>query len=170
MICHFYTQQSIFFFFTLMCFSAEKPYVKSLWDITELITLAWFQNISQGYTSYSSHVGMQPHPSQAGGIVPSSCSNPGFPGAHPGTNPGVVDPLRQMQQRPSGYVHQQAPGAYTGNMQNAPRLVNARARAHTLKTPKLRLLYLPKCMCAVCTKCMCCLVGILSVIYVEVVA
>ncbi|MCJ8735715.1 hypothetical protein PDJAM_G00250610 [Pangasius djambal] len=67
---------------------------------------------------------MQPHPSQTGGIVPSSYSNQGFPGAHPGPNPGVVDPLRQMQQRPSGYVHQQAPGAYTANMQNTPRFTH----------------------------------------------
>ncbi|XP_058264024.1 mediator of RNA polymerase II transcription subunit 12 isoform X2 [Hemibagrus wyckioides] len=79
---------------------------------------------SQGYTSYGSHVGMQPHPSQTAGIVPSSYSNQGFPGAHPGTNPGVVDPLRQMQQRPSGYVHQQAPGAYPANMQNTPRFTH----------------------------------------------
>lgn len=92
-----------------------------------LLWLPSFQNISQGYTSYGSHMGMQPHPSQAGGIVPPSYSNPGFPGAHPGTNPGV-DPLRQMQQRPSGYVHQQAPGAYTANMQNAPRSVNTHSK------------------------------------------
>ncbi|KAI4897312.1 hypothetical protein NFI96_034020, partial [Prochilodus magdalenae] len=81
-------------------------------------------NISQGYTSYGSHMGMQPHPSQTGGIVPPSYTNPGFQGAHPGTNPGVVDPLRQMQQRPSGYVHQQAPGAYTHGMQNAQRFTH----------------------------------------------
>uniref|UniRef100_A0A671R9F8 Mediator of RNA polymerase II transcription subunit 12-like n=1 Tax=Sinocyclocheilus anshuiensis TaxID=1608454 RepID=A0A671R9F8_9TELE len=49
------------------------------------------QNISQGYTSYGSHMGMQPHTSQ------------------------------QMQQRPSGYVHQQAPAAYAHTMQNTQR-------------------------------------------------
>uniref|UniRef100_A0A674A6P0 Mediator complex subunit 12 n=1 Tax=Salmo trutta TaxID=8032 RepID=A0A674A6P0_SALTR len=43
-------------------------------------------NISQGYTTYGSHMGMQPHPSQ----------------------------------RPSGYVHQQAPG-YSHTMQNTQR-------------------------------------------------
>uniref|UniRef100_A0A8B9JWH7 Mediator complex subunit 12 n=1 Tax=Astyanax mexicanus TaxID=7994 RepID=A0A8B9JWH7_ASTMX len=65
-------------------------------------------NISQqGYTSYGSHMVMQPHPSQTGAIVPSQYGNQAFQGAHPGTNPGVVDPLRQMP-RPSGYVHQQA--------------------------------------------------------------
>uniref|UniRef100_A0A8C8GDG8 Mediator complex subunit Med12 domain-containing protein n=1 Tax=Oncorhynchus tshawytscha TaxID=74940 RepID=A0A8C8GDG8_ONCTS len=38
-------------------------------------------------------------------------------GHHPGANPAVVDSLRQ---RPSGYVHQQAPG-YSHTMQNTPR-------------------------------------------------
>uniref|UniRef100_A0A4W6BW58 Mediator complex subunit 12 n=1 Tax=Lates calcarifer TaxID=8187 RepID=A0A4W6BW58_LATCA len=61
-------------------------------------------NISQGYTPYASHLGMQQHPSQ-------------------GANPAVVDPLRQMQQRPSGYVHQQAPG-YAHNMQNTQRFAH----------------------------------------------
>lgn len=80
------------------------------------------QNISQGYTTYGSHMGMQQHPSQGGGIVPSSYGNQNFQGSHPGTNPAVVDPLRQIQQRPSGYVHQQAPG-YAHNMQNTQRSV-----------------------------------------------
>uniref|UniRef100_A0A672S0X0 Mediator of RNA polymerase II transcription subunit 12 n=1 Tax=Sinocyclocheilus grahami TaxID=75366 RepID=A0A672S0X0_SINGR len=79
------------------------------------------QNISQGYTSYGSHMGMQPHPSQPGGIVPASYGNQGFQGGHPGTNPAMVDSLRQMQQRPSGYVHQQAPAAYAHTMQNTQR-------------------------------------------------
>ncbi|CAB1337452.1 unnamed protein product [Coregonus sp. 'balchen'] len=77
-------------------------------------------NISQGYTTYGSHMGMQPHPSQAGGIVPPSYGNQGFQASHPGANPAVVDSLRQMGQRPSGYVHQQAPG-YSHTMQNTPR-------------------------------------------------
>lgn len=80
------------------------------------------QNISQGYTTYGSHMGIQQHPSQGGGIVPSSYGNQNFQGSHPGTNPAVVDPLRQIQQRPSGYVHQQAPG-YAHNMQNTQRFV-----------------------------------------------
>uniref|UniRef100_A0A8C4EVZ0 Mediator complex subunit 12 n=1 Tax=Dicentrarchus labrax TaxID=13489 RepID=A0A8C4EVZ0_DICLA len=80
-------------------------------------------NISQGYTTYGSHMGMQQHPSQGGGIVPSSYGNQNFQGTHPGTNPAVVDPLRQMQQRPSGYVHQQAPG-YVHNMQNTQRFAH----------------------------------------------
>uniref|UniRef100_A0A8C7V188 Mediator complex subunit 12 n=1 Tax=Oncorhynchus mykiss TaxID=8022 RepID=A0A8C7V188_ONCMY len=77
-------------------------------------------NISQGYTTYGSHMGMQPHPSQVGGIVPPSYGNQGFQGSHPGANLGVVDSLRQMVQRPSGYVHQQAPG-YSHTMQNTQR-------------------------------------------------
>uniref|UniRef100_A0A3B4Z6C5 Mediator complex subunit 12 n=1 Tax=Stegastes partitus TaxID=144197 RepID=A0A3B4Z6C5_9TELE len=78
------------------------------------------QNISQGYTTYGSHMGMQQHPSQGGGIGPSSYGNQNFQGTHPGANPAVVDPLRQMQQKPSGYVHQHAPG-YAHNMQNTQR-------------------------------------------------
>uniref|UniRef100_A0A3Q3VUK2 Mediator complex subunit Med12 catenin-binding domain-containing protein n=1 Tax=Mola mola TaxID=94237 RepID=A0A3Q3VUK2_MOLML len=74
----------------------------------------------QGYTTYGSHMGMQQHPSQAAGIVPSSYGNQNFQGTHPGNNPAVVDPLRQIQQRPSGYVLQQPPG-YTHNMQNTQR-------------------------------------------------
>uniref|UniRef100_A0A8C1ZUI8 Mediator complex subunit 12 n=1 Tax=Cyprinus carpio TaxID=7962 RepID=A0A8C1ZUI8_CYPCA len=81
------------------------------------------QNISQGYTTYGSHMGMQPHPSQPGGIVSASYVNQGFQGGHPGTNPAMVDSLRQMQQRPSGYVHQQAPAAFAHSMQNTQRSV-----------------------------------------------
>lgn len=77
----------------------------------------------QGYTSYGPHMGMQPHPSQAAGMGPNSYGNLGFQGAHPGTSTVMVDPLRQMQQRPSGYVHQQAPAAYAHTMQNAQRWV-----------------------------------------------
>ncbi|TMS17663.1 Mediator of RNA polymerase II transcription subunit 12 [Larimichthys crocea] len=80
------------------------------------------QNISQGYTTYGSHMGMQQHQTQSGGIVPSSYGNQNFQGTHPGANPGVVDPLRQMQ-RPPGYVHQQAPG-YAHNMQNTQRFAH----------------------------------------------
>uniref|UniRef100_A0A4W5MDG8 Mediator complex subunit 12 n=1 Tax=Hucho hucho TaxID=62062 RepID=A0A4W5MDG8_9TELE len=77
-------------------------------------------NISQGYTTYGSHMGMQPQPSQVGGIVPPSYGNQSFQGSHPGANLGVVDSLRQMVQRPSGYVHQQAPG-YSHTLQNTQR-------------------------------------------------
>lgn len=85
--------------------------------ITNIVSI---QSISQGYTTYGSHMGMQQHPSQGGGIVSSSYGNPNFQGTHPGANPGVVDPLRQMQQRPSGYIHQQA-SSYAHNMQNTQR-------------------------------------------------
>ncbi|XP_056899560.1 mediator of RNA polymerase II transcription subunit 12 isoform X3 [Takifugu flavidus] len=78
------------------------------------------QNLSQGYTTFGSHMGMQQHPSQTGGMAPSSYGNQNFQGTHPANNPAVVDPHRQLQQRPSGYVHQQAPG-YPHNMQNTQR-------------------------------------------------
>lgn len=81
-----------------------------------------FQNLSQGYTTFGSHMGMQQHPSQGGGMAPSSYGNQNFQGTHPANNPAVVDPHRQLQQRPSGYVHQQAPG-YPHNMQNTQRFV-----------------------------------------------
>ncbi|KAG9351320.1 hypothetical protein JZ751_022567 [Albula glossodonta] len=80
-------------------------------------------NISQGYTTYGSHLGMQPHPSQTGGVVPPTYTNQNFQGSHPGTNPAIVDPLRQMQQRSSGYIHQQAPG-YVQSMQNTQRFTH----------------------------------------------
>lgn len=79
----------------------------------------------QGYTTYGSHMVMQQHPSQGGGIVPPSYGNQNFQGTHPGASPAVVDPHRHMQQRPSGYVHQQAPG-YAQNMQNTQRSVKNR--------------------------------------------
>ncbi|MBN3270456.1 MED12 polymerase, partial [Polyodon spathula] len=78
------------------------------------------QNMSQGYTTYGSHMGMQQHPSQTTGMVPPTYSSQPFQGGHPGANPAMVDPLRQMQQRPSGYVHQQAPG-YGHPIQNTQR-------------------------------------------------
>lgn len=83
--------------------------------------LTSFLPLFQGYTSYGPHMGMQPHPSQTGGMGPTTYSNLAFQGAHPGTNTGMVDPLRQMQPRPSGYVHQQAPAGYAHTMQNAQR-------------------------------------------------
>ncbi|KPP79951.1 mediator of RNA polymerase II transcription subunit 12-like [Scleropages formosus] len=79
---------------------------------------------SQGYTTYSSH--LPAHPSQASGIVPPAYGGQSFPGSHPGTNPAMVDSLRQMQQRPSGYVHQQAPG-YAHTMQNTQRVCSRRS-------------------------------------------
>uniref|UniRef100_W5NE80 Mediator complex subunit 12 n=1 Tax=Lepisosteus oculatus TaxID=7918 RepID=W5NE80_LEPOC len=80
----------------------------------------------QGYTSYGPHMGMQQHPSQTGGMVPPAYANQPFQGSHPAPNPAMVDSLRQMQQRPSGYIHQQAPG-YVHAMQNTPRFAHQQA-------------------------------------------
>uniref|UniRef100_A0A8B9CSC1 Mediator complex subunit 12 n=1 Tax=Anser brachyrhynchus TaxID=132585 RepID=A0A8B9CSC1_9AVES len=66
--------------------------------------------LSAGYTSYVSHIGLQQHPSQSGTMVPPTYSGQPYQNSHPSSNPALVDPVRQMQQRPSGYVHQQAPG------------------------------------------------------------
>lgn len=63
----------------------------------------------QGYTSYVSHVGLQQHTGPAGTMVPPSYSSQPYQSTHPSTNPTLVDPTRHLQQRPSGYVHQQAP-------------------------------------------------------------
>ncbi|XP_078403088.1 mediator of RNA polymerase II transcription subunit 12 isoform X3 [Cetorhinus maximus] len=81
------------------------------------------QNISQGYTNYGSHLGMQPHPSQASSMIPPAYSNQPYQGSHTANNPALADQVRQMQQRPSGYVHQQAP-AYAHSMQNTQRLTH----------------------------------------------
>uniref|UniRef100_A0AAR2INR2 Mediator complex subunit Med12 domain-containing protein n=1 Tax=Pygocentrus nattereri TaxID=42514 RepID=A0AAR2INR2_PYGNA len=129
-------------------YTQNQPLPPGIFSVNScLLLLSSLQNIPQGYTSYGSHMGMQPHPSQTGAIVPSSYGNPGFQGAHPGTNPGVVDPLRQMQQRPSGYVHQQAPGAYTHSMQNAQRLV----RKYTFSQAYEQILHHPHSLCPVCS-------------------
>lgn len=92
------------------------------WKYQNYLLVFALQNLSQGYTTFGSHMGMQQHPSQGGGMAPSSYGNQNFQGTHPANNPAVVDPHRQLQQRPSGYVHQQAPG-YPHNMQNTQRFV-----------------------------------------------
>lgn len=137
----------VFFFFlshlTQGCIKHDtidhRPFLKSVlyfacglsWSCLQLSPpcLAWIINIvffcaiPQGYTTYGSHMGMQQHPSQSGSIVPHSYGNQNFPGAHPGANPTVVDPVRQ--QRPSGYLLQQAPQptGYPQSMQNTQRSV-----------------------------------------------
>ncbi|KAH0630773.1 hypothetical protein JD844_003966 [Phrynosoma platyrhinos] len=63
----------------------------------------------QGYTPYVSHIGLQQHPSQSSTMVPPTYSSQTYQTAHPSSNPAFVDPARSMP-RPSGYVHQQAPG------------------------------------------------------------
>lgn len=63
----------------------------------------------QGYTPYGvPHLGLQQHPSQASTMVPSAYSGQTYQNSHPSANPAFVDAVRSMQ-RPSGYVHQQAP-------------------------------------------------------------
>uniref|UniRef100_A0A8C3MP23 Uncharacterized protein n=1 Tax=Geospiza parvula TaxID=87175 RepID=A0A8C3MP23_GEOPR len=75
-----------------------------------LMTKKGFFVSFQGYTPYVSHIGLQQHPSQSGTMVPPTYSGQPYQNSHPSSNPALVDPVRQMQQRPSGYVHQQAPG------------------------------------------------------------
>ncbi|XP_039210779.1 mediator of RNA polymerase II transcription subunit 12 isoform X2 [Crotalus tigris] len=75
---------------------------------------------AQGYTPYGvPHLGLQQHPSQASTMVPSTYSGQTYQNAHPSTNPAFVDAVRSMQ-RPSGYVHQQAP-AYGHTLNAAQR-------------------------------------------------
>uniref|UniRef100_A0A452H3B1 Mediator complex subunit Med12 domain-containing protein n=1 Tax=Gopherus agassizii TaxID=38772 RepID=A0A452H3B1_9SAUR len=76
----------------------------------------------QGYTPYVSHIGLQQHPPQSSTMVPPNYSSQPYQNSHPSSNPALVDPVRQMQQRPSGYVHQQAPGYghALGNTQRFP--------------------------------------------------
>uniref|UniRef100_A0A9J8AS79 Mediator complex subunit 12 n=1 Tax=Cyprinus carpio carpio TaxID=630221 RepID=A0A9J8AS79_CYPCA len=112
----------IFFFFFKLPVTFDRFQKKNVWPL-EYFIVHMQHNISQGYTTYGSHMGMQPHPSQPGGIGPASYGNQGFQGGHPGTNPAMVDPLRQMQPRPSGYVHQQAPAAYAHTVPNTQRSV-----------------------------------------------
>uniref|UniRef100_A0A674KJD7 Mediator complex subunit 12 n=1 Tax=Terrapene triunguis TaxID=2587831 RepID=A0A674KJD7_9SAUR len=84
------------------------------------LTLAF--SSPQGYTPYVSHIGLQQHPPQSSTMVPPNYSSQPYQNSHPSSNPALVDPVRQMQQRPSGYVHQQAPGYghALGNTQRFP--------------------------------------------------
>lgn len=113
-------QVSVFFFSSAFC-------VFIFWHtkclFLNLNIAGSLHTISQGYTTFGTHMGMQQQHPQGSGIVPSSYGNQNFQGSHPGANPAMVDPLRQMQPRPSGYVHQQAPN-YTHNIQNTQRSVH----------------------------------------------
>uniref|UniRef100_A0A8C5S4Z7 Mediator complex subunit 12 n=1 Tax=Laticauda laticaudata TaxID=8630 RepID=A0A8C5S4Z7_LATLA len=74
----------------------------------------------QGYTPYGvPHLGLQQHPSQASAMVPATYSGQTYQNSHPSTNPAFVEAVRSMQ-RPSGYVHQQAP-AYGHTLSAAQR-------------------------------------------------
>uniref|UniRef100_A0A4W3I9L6 Mediator complex subunit 12 n=1 Tax=Callorhinchus milii TaxID=7868 RepID=A0A4W3I9L6_CALMI len=64
-----------------------------------------FGNLSQGYTTYGSHMGgMQPHPPQANSMVPPAYSNQPYQGSLPANNPVVIDQVRQLQQRPTTHT------------------------------------------------------------------
>ncbi|XP_037677391.1 mediator of RNA polymerase II transcription subunit 12 isoform X2 [Choloepus didactylus] len=83
---------------------------------------------SQGYTPYVSHVGLQQHAGPAGTMVPPSYSSQPYQSTHPSTTPTLVDPTRHLQQRPSGYVHQQAP-TYGHGLTSTQRSLSAPERA-----------------------------------------
>nr|XP_016847545.1 PREDICTED: mediator of RNA polymerase II transcription subunit 12-like protein isoform X2 [Anolis carolinensis] len=73
------------------------------------------QAIPHGYTMYSTQMSLQSQ--QSGGLVLSPAYSPrAYQVAH--SNPALMERLRQIQQQPSGYIHQQA-AAYlqplTGN-------------------------------------------------------
>nr|XP_034988306.1 mediator of RNA polymerase II transcription subunit 12-like protein isoform X2 [Zootoca vivipara] len=73
------------------------------------------QTIPHGYTMYSTQMPLQSQ--QAGGIILSPTYNSrAYQAAH--LNPALMERLRQTQQQPSGYIHQQAaayPQPLTGN-------------------------------------------------------
>lgn len=85
----------------------------------------------QGYTPYVSHVGLQQHAGPASTMVPSSYSAQPYPSAHPAANPALADPARHLQQRPSGYVHQQAP-TYGHGLASTQRYPRERGTVRTL--------------------------------------
>ena len=86
----------------------------------------------QGYTPYVSHVGLQQHTGPAGTMVPPSYSSQPYQSTHPSTNPTLVDPTRHLQQRPSGYVHQQAP-TYGHGLTSTQRYPSEPGMAETLR-------------------------------------
>ncbi|XP_041119230.1 mediator of RNA polymerase II transcription subunit 12-like protein isoform X13 [Polyodon spathula] len=61
------------------------------------------QNISHGYTTYSTHMPLQQQASH-GGLSPNYNAR-AYQIVH--SNPALLDQLRQIQQHPSGYIHQQ---------------------------------------------------------------
>uniref|UniRef100_A0A670IRE9 Mediator complex subunit 12L n=1 Tax=Podarcis muralis TaxID=64176 RepID=A0A670IRE9_PODMU len=76
-------------------------------EIKATCALACFlvQTIPHGYTMYSTQMPLQSQ--QAGGIVLSPTYNSrAYQAAH--LNPALMERLRQTQQQPSGYIHQQA--------------------------------------------------------------
>lgn len=81
-------QVSVFFFSSAFC-------VFIFWHtkclFLNLNIAGSLHTISQGYTTFGTHMGMQQQHPQGSGIVPSSYGNQNFQGSHPGANPAMVD-------------------------------------------------------------------------------
>ncbi|KAM6443083.1 mediator of RNA polymerase II transcription subunit 12-like protein isoform 4-T4 [Liasis olivaceus] len=74
-------------------------------QLTQYPGIQQSQTIPHGYTMYSTQMSLQSQ--QTGGIVLSPTYNPrSFQATH--SSPVLMERLRQMQQQPSGYIHQQA--------------------------------------------------------------
>ncbi|GCB73574.1 hypothetical protein scyTo_0002654 [Scyliorhinus torazame] len=85
------------------------------------------QALPHGYTAYSTQMPLQ---QQAGnGMLSPSYSARPYQAAH--SNPALVDRIRQMQQQPSGYIHQQA-SPYPPNLQGTQRLTHQPLQQSTL--------------------------------------
>ncbi|XP_078266596.1 mediator of RNA polymerase II transcription subunit 12-like protein isoform X3 [Rhinoraja longicauda] len=84
------------------------------------------QALPHGYTAYSTQMSLQ---QQAGNMLSPSYSAKPYQAAH--SNPGLMDRIRQMQQQPSGYIHQQA-SPYPPNLQGTQRLTHQPLQQSTL--------------------------------------
>uniref|UniRef100_A0A803SRV1 Mediator complex subunit Med12 domain-containing protein n=1 Tax=Anolis carolinensis TaxID=28377 RepID=A0A803SRV1_ANOCA len=103
----------VFFLF----FRVSVEYIGSEWKIFVSYSFVELKSIAipHGYTMYSTQMSLQSQ--QSGGLVLSPAYSPrAYQVAH--SNPALMERLRQIQQQPSGYIHQQA-AAYlqplTGN-------------------------------------------------------
>ncbi|XP_048460464.1 mediator of RNA polymerase II transcription subunit 12-like protein [Rhincodon typus] len=85
------------------------------------------QALPHGYTAYSTPMPLQ---QQAGnGMLSPNYSARPYQAAH--SNPALVERIRQMQQQPSGYIHQQA-SPYPPNLQGNQRLTHQPLQQSTL--------------------------------------
>ncbi|RXM27441.1 Mediator of RNA polymerase II transcription subunit 12-like protein [Acipenser ruthenus] len=75
------------------------------------------KNISHGCTTYSTHMPLQQQASHAG--LSPNYNVRAYQIVH--SNPALLDQLRQIQQQPSGYIHQQA-AAFPASLPGAQRL------------------------------------------------
>ncbi|RXM29446.1 Mediator of RNA polymerase II transcription subunit 12-like protein [Acipenser ruthenus] len=75
------------------------------------------KNSSHGYTTYSTHMPLQQQASHAG--LSPNYNVRAYQIVH--SNPALLDQLRQIQQQPSGYIHQQA-AAFPASLPGAQRL------------------------------------------------